>query len=68
MKLLFFKISSVQLLSHAQLFLTLGLQHARLPCPSPTPKNTVLQVGHTFYLFFHVDVKFSYKLYSSLQN
>ena len=31
-------------------------------------KNTVLQVVHTFYLFFHVDVKFSYKLYSSLQS
>ena len=29
--------SSVQSLSHVQLFATHGLQHARLPCPSPTP-------------------------------
>ena len=31
------QFSSVQLLSHVQLFATHGLQHARLPCPSPTP-------------------------------
>ena len=30
--------SSVQLLSHVQLFATHGLQHARPPCPSPTPR------------------------------
>ena len=30
--------SSVQSLTHVQLFLTPGLQHARLPCPSPTPE------------------------------
>ena len=30
--------SSVQLLSHVQLFAPHGLQHARPPCPSPTPK------------------------------
>ena len=30
-------ISSVQLLSHVWLFATHGLQHARLPCFSPTP-------------------------------
>ena len=30
-------ISSVQLLSHVWLFVTPWLQHARLPCPSPTP-------------------------------
>ena len=29
--------SSVQSLSHVWLFVTHGLQHARLPCPSPTP-------------------------------
>ena len=29
--------SSVQQLSHVQLFLTPWLQHARSPCPSPTP-------------------------------
>ena len=31
-------ISSVQLLSHVRLFATHGLQHARLPCFSPTPR------------------------------
>ena len=30
-------LSSVQPLSHVWLFATPGLQHARLPCPSPTP-------------------------------
>ena len=29
--------SSVQLFSRVWLFVTHGLQHARLPCPSPTP-------------------------------
>ena len=29
--------SSVQWLSHVWLFATLELQHARFPCPSPTP-------------------------------
>ena len=29
------QISSIQSLSHVQLF---GLQHSRLPCPSPTPR------------------------------
>ena len=29
--------SSVQLLSHARLSVTPWMQHARLPCPSPTP-------------------------------
>ena len=28
----------VQSLSHVQLFATHGLQHARLPCPSPSPR------------------------------
>ena len=28
----------VQLLSHVWLFVTHGLQHARLPCPSPSPR------------------------------
>ena len=32
-----FRNHSVQLLSHVQLFATHGLQHARPPCPSPTP-------------------------------
>ena len=31
------QFSSVQLLSRVQLFVTHGLWHARLPCPSPTP-------------------------------
>ena len=31
-------LSSVQSLSRVQLFATHGLQHARLPCPSPTPR------------------------------
>ena len=31
--------SSVQSLSHVRLFMTHGLQHARLPCPSPTPSS-----------------------------
>ena len=29
---------AVQLLSRVQLFMTHGLQHARLPCPSPSPE------------------------------
>ena len=33
-----FQISSVQLLSSVQLFATHGLQHARLPCPTPTSR------------------------------
>ena len=32
------QFSSVQLLSCVQLFVTHGLQHARPPCPSPTPR------------------------------
>ena len=32
-----FLFSSVQLLSHVRLFVTHELQHARPPCPSPTP-------------------------------
>ena len=31
------QLSSVQSLSHVQLLATHGLQHARPPCPSPTP-------------------------------
>ena len=31
-------VSSVQLLSHVRLCDPHGLQHARLPCPSPTPR------------------------------
>ena len=31
-------LSSVQSLSSVWLFVTQGLQHARLPCPSPTPR------------------------------
>ena len=31
--------SSVQSLSHVWLFATHGLQHARLPCPLPTPRT-----------------------------
>ena len=33
----FHVLSSVQSLSRVWLFVTHGLQHARLPCPSPTP-------------------------------
>ena len=32
------RLYSVQSLSRVQLFVTHGLQHARLPCPSPTPR------------------------------
>ena len=32
------QFSSVQSLSHGQLFATHGLQHTSLPCPSPTPR------------------------------
>ena len=32
------KVNSVQSLSHVWLFVFHGLQHARLPCPSPTPR------------------------------
>ena len=32
------RISLVQLLSHVRVFVTPGLQHAMLPCPSPTPR------------------------------
>ena len=28
----------IQLLSHVRLFVAHGLQHARLPCPSPSPR------------------------------
>ena len=31
------QFSSFQSISHVQLFVTHGLQHARPPCPSPTP-------------------------------
>ena len=31
-------ISSIQSFSHVWLFVTHGLQHARPPCPSPTPR------------------------------
>ena len=37
-------LSSVQLLSRVQLFVTHGLQHARLPCPSPLPKVAQIHV------------------------
>ena len=30
-------VTLVQLLGHIQLFVTPGLQHTRLPCPSPSP-------------------------------
>ena len=33
-----FSLSSVQELSHVQLLQPHGLQHSRLPCPSPTPR------------------------------
>ena len=32
------KVNSVQSLSHIWLFVSHELQHARLPCPSPTPR------------------------------
>ena len=38
MDLKHFQFSSVQALSRVQLFATHGLQHARPPCPSPTPR------------------------------
>ena len=33
-----YQFSSIQLLSHVQLFAPHGLQHARPPCPSPNPR------------------------------
>ena len=36
---IFNRFSSVQSLSCVRLFATHGLQHARLPCPSPTPRT-----------------------------
>ena len=36
---IFYLFSSVQSLSHIRLFATHGLQHARPPCPSPTPQS-----------------------------
>ena len=36
--LVFFQLSSVQSLSRVRLFGPHGLQHARPPCPSPTPR------------------------------
>ena len=67
MKSLFFIISSVQSLRHVQIFATpwTAARQASLSITN-SKKNTVLQVAHTFYLFFHVDVKFSYKLYGAL--
>ena len=58
---------SVQLFSRVQ-FIATPWTAARQASLSITnsKKNTVLQVAHTFYLFFHVDVKFSYKLYGAL--
>ena len=44
-------ISSVQSLSHVRLFATHGLQHARLPCPSPTPE--VYSNSHTSCWWCH---------------
>ena len=35
-RLLYQNLSSVRSLSHVRLFATSGLQHSRLPCPSPT--------------------------------
>ena len=32
-----FVVAVVQLLKHVRLFVTDGLQHTRLPCPSPSP-------------------------------
>ena len=37
-------VSSVQSLSRVQLFATQELQHARFPCPSPTPGVTQTHV------------------------
>ena len=48
-----FNNQSVQLLSHVRLFATPWTQHARLPCPSPTPgaySNSVHQVGDAIQL------------------
>ena len=39
-----FKIVAVQWLSHVQLFVTRGLQHARLPCPSPTISRSLCKL------------------------
>ena len=47
------QFSSVQSLSHVWLFATHGLQHTRLPCPSPTPgacSNSCPWVGDAIQL------------------
>ena len=36
-----FKVVAAQLLCHVLLFVTHGLQHARLPCPSPSPMQPI---------------------------
>ena len=53
------QLSSGQSLSHVWLFVTLGLQHARLPCPSPSPRvrsdSCPLTVFlHHYFLFISI--------------
>ena len=47
------QFSSVQFLSHVQLFVTHGLQHARPPCPSPTSR--VYLNSCTLSPWYHLD-------------
>ena len=53
----------VQLLSYVRLFVTHGLQHARLPSPSPSPG--VCSDSHPLSRCFHPIVSTSVTLFSS---
>ena len=56
-------ISSVQLLSHIQLSVTHGLQHTRLPCPSPTLRICSNSCPSSWW--FHPTISFSVVPFSS---
>ena len=43
--------SSVQSLSRVPLFATHGLQHARLPCPSPTPRGSSIKCPLSWWCY-----------------
>ena len=55
--------SSVQSLSHVQLLVTHGLQHARSPCPSPTPRADSNSCPLTQWC--HPTISFSVATFSS---
>ena len=55
--------SSAQLLSRVQLFTTHGLQHIRLPCPSPTPRACSNSCPSSQW--YHTTISSSVVLFSS---